>query len=196
MRTGPRLTKAALLEHTNKIRRELADFLRQNRGVAIWLALGIIFIIFRFIWIEADSKRVQYYLSLVTGNWSPPSDFSVIAEWEFGLTAIFAILINWLPLIGAVGLIYGFFRPLLAAQLQRERDTTLNMTQALSVRTATEKALVLSSLEDFPEARVRVTEAFAAASMQWQEHLKDMIGESRARQVFRILEQELPAIDD
>lgn len=123
--------------------------------------------------IYAGNEQTKFLLQTASGNWSPPSNFDNISKLEFAITGIFAVIINWSPLIGAFALVYGYVKPVMVIE---ERNKEMILKQAFDV---TEEATKLALAEEFPDDKAtleKINKAFAKGHEMAKDHIKAAFG--------------------
>jgi hypothetical protein len=121
----------------------------------------------------ADKEQTKFLLQTASGNWSPPANFVNISEFEFAITGIFAVIINWSPLIGAFALVYGYIKPVMIIE---ERNKDMILKQAFDV---TEEATKLALSEEFPDDKAtleKINKAFEKGHEMAKDHIKAAFG--------------------
>ncbi len=170
------------------------------RGV-IWAIISIIFIFFITIWIFWESKWFRFWLQAITGNWSPENS-EAVGGFQFAVSVLFGIILNWLPLIAALGLFIKFIKPLVNDAVQREKESAamsaaITAGKILSLTTNTQRQAVLSVIPSTEkELKDKVRKAFEQATSRWKNHLIEMIGESKANIVFSKMEEDIPGTEN
>ena len=162
----------------------LSPFLGQKPILIIigLLILGIGVASFCF----AENPYLILLVQILSGSWSPPSDFNQIDKLAFSISAVVAIIINWGTLIAAFVLVYGYFSRLLLKEVEMAK-----VKQILDLEDEVTKAALLTRLGVNDDNKKKINEAFEEAAMKRAEIVEKTFGAKAASKFKELLDVKL-----
>jgi hypothetical protein len=160
----------------------------------VLVVLGCVFALFILFAVAGESKWTTFWLQVLTGNWSPEHP-DTVDRWQFSFSILLAIAINWTPLLGAFGIVYGFLKPAIA----EERRKLMNLAQAMKNRDAILLATIGAAFQQTPfneEQRIGliklVRDAFQKGALEWdQKYLEMAVGSAEAERIKDVFNRPL-----
>ncbi|MCG2841049.1 hypothetical protein L6Q21_08645 [Sandaracinobacter sp. RS1-74] len=139
--------------------------------------LGLLFTIAMIVFATAfaDNKHMVLLLQTFSGNWSPPNDFNEISKFEFAITAVIAIIINWGTLIAAFVLIFKYLKRIF------EEDIVMpKLKQIFDIEEIFLQEAILKRIGDSEENQKKLKEAFAEAYTERDKAIEEAFGKKAA----------------
>ena len=131
-------------------------------------------------------------MQVISGNFNTPNDFSDINQIEFTISALVAIVINWLPLLAAAALVIGLIKRIFS-----ERVNDMRLLDAFLVKDRVVKEAIYNAMSPADQERLRpiVETAFATGTTEWlDDWLPDIYGKPETEELVDRLERDAPGM--